>query len=117
MELGRGFTAARQQASRLAGLVCSPCLLNRKDRRRATGPPARNKGKRDSMFTLAFCVAEMSKLYRSIPISIVFVGTSPAEKENSFVSLCCEASPAASKHPKRRYLSLPSATCGGAERR
>ena len=54
MELGRGFTAARQQASRLAGLVWFPCLLNRKGRHSATGLMARYQGQREIKITLAF---------------------------------------------------------------
>ena len=117
-QVGRGFTAARRQASRLAGLVCSPCLLNRKDRRRATGPPARHKTQRGFETTLGFCVAKISTLHQSIPSDTICVWITPITEEKiNPVFLCCEASPAASKHPKRRYLSLPSANCGRAERR
>ena len=98
-------------AARRFGIA--PCCLYSKDRRRATGPPARNKTQRGFETTLGFCVAKISTLHQSIPSDTICVWITPITEEKiNPVFLCCEASPAASKHPKRRYLSLPSATCG-----
>ena len=62
MQLGCGDTAARQWASRLAGLVRLPCQLNRKDRHSATGLMARSKGQRGFDSTLAFRIAKIAKI-------------------------------------------------------
>ena len=106
--------AARQRTSRLAGLVWIPCQLNRKDRRRATGPPARNKCQRGFETTLAFCVTEISKI--STAALLEYARRQPQKKIKP-VFPRCETIPAASMHLKHRHLSLPTANCGGAERR
>ena len=49
-----GVTAVARRVPRLAGLMRIPCQLNRKDRRRATGPPARNKDQRGFGINVGF---------------------------------------------------------------
>jgi len=79
---------------------------------------ARNKGQRGYEIPLAFCVAKIPKLHQSIQLGglSMIIYTNRRAKTKSAV-LRCKAIPAASKHPKHRCLSLPDASCGGAERR
>ena len=88
MGLGRGFTAVARRVPRLAGLVWFSCQLNRKDRRRAMGPPAHNKCRRDSKFTLAFWVAKLSKPCRSIPTGAICVWIESTEEEKISLLSC-----------------------------
>ncbi|MDD7662583.1 MAG: hypothetical protein PUJ39_07320, partial [Eubacteriales bacterium] len=87
--LGYGVTTARQRASRLAGLVWFPCLLNRKGRHSATGLMARNKDQRGYKIPLAFCVTGISRPRRSIPSNALIEYRS--EKTSLFF---CAAKPA-----------------------
>ena len=62
----RGTTGA---TARQSGEIS--CLLASIDRHSATGLMAREKGQRGDETTLAFCVAKISKLHRSIPSSVI----------------------------------------------
>ena len=79
---------------------------------------ARNKGQRGYEIPLAFCVAKISKLHQSIQLGglSMIIYTNRRAKTKSAV-LRCETTQAAPKHPNTHWLSLPGATCGGAERR
>ena len=71
MGVGRGFTAVARQVPRLTGLVWLRVSWDRKDRHSATGLMARNKGQRGFVFMLAFFVAEIFKMLRSIQAALL----------------------------------------------
>ena len=62
----RGTTGATARQSGVA-----TCQLDRKDRHSATGLMARNKGQRGFVFMLAFFVAEIFKMLRSIQAALL----------------------------------------------
>ena len=115
----RGTTGATARGS---GVVNRQ--LNRKDRHSATGLMARIKGQRGYEITLAFCVAKISKQHRIIPAPLVeyvqcqLLCTVPIIKKKRSSLFGAAKPPNLCRNiPTCISLSLPSANCGGAERR
>ena len=117
-QLGRGFTAARRQASRLAGLVRFPASwqVHTAIRRRASW-----LAKKASVVSNPRWPFALQEYTSYIEIFHPARGK-PAprrlrEKENQPIHLRCKNPQTTPQRPTPQGVSLPTANCGGAERR
>ena len=119
MRLDRGFTAARRQASRLAGVVRLSRFLHGKGRHSATGLMANNQPSVDSIPHWAFSYKK-ADIFSSMSAFFIikkFVWHSrpqdmssyqPMENKNHFVYRCCKNTLAAPEPPNpHSFVSAP----------
>ena len=117
MQFGREATAARRQASRLAGLVWLPvyCRVKTAIRRRASWLAIKASVKSNSRWPFALqkypSYTETSQPTRSKPALRQLRGST------SLFSIKQQNSQTTTKHPTLQGVSMPTADCGGEERR
>ena len=117
MQLGRGVTAARRQASRLAGLVRLPAVwpIQTAIRRQASWLAA--KASMDLKSRWPFALKKYTTHAESSHPARAAYAPTNYESEFPPAYQRCKNSQATTKHPNPQGVSMPHADCAGAERR
>ena len=118
MRVGRGFTTAWRQASRLAGLVRFPASWQVPTAIRRRASWLTKKASVDLKSRWPFVLQKYTSYIEIFhPARGKPAPRRLREKENQPIHLRCKNPQATPQHPTPQGVSLPTANCGGAERR